>query len=44
MKGGNVGDGSVIGMDSMVTKDIPSKCIAVGKPTKVIKDNIKWRE
>lgn len=44
MKGVSVGDGSVIGMDSMVTKDIPSKCIAVGKPAKVIKDNIMWRE
>lgn len=28
----------------MVTKDIPSNCIAVGNPAKVIKDNIKVRK
>lgn len=44
MKGLSIGNGSVIGMDAMVTKDIPDNCIAVGKPAKVIKDNVYWKE
>lgn len=44
MKGITIGNGSVIGMDSMVTKDIPPYSIAVGRPAKVIKNNIYWKE
>jgi UDP-3-O-[3-hydroxymyristoyl] glucosamine N-acyltransferase len=35
--GANVGKGSVIGANSVVTKDIPDYCIAVGSPAKIIK-------
>lgn len=42
MKGVNIGDGSVIGMESMVTKDIPRNCVAVGTPAKVIRSGINW--
>ena len=42
MKGAIIGDGSIIGSDSMVSKEIPPHCLAVGHPAKVIKDNIKW--
>lgn len=44
MKGITIGEGCVVGIDSMVTKDIPSRSIAVGKPAKVIKSDISWRE
>ena len=44
MKGVSIGNGSVIGMDTMVTKNIPDNCIAVGKPAKVIKNKIYWKE
>lgn len=44
MKGTNIGSGSMIGISSMVTKDIPENCIAVGTPAKPIKDNIHWNE
>lgn len=44
MKGVTIADGSVVGMDSMVTRDIPAYSIAVGKPAKVIKDGIRWQE
>ncbi len=38
IKGGvNIGDNVVIGMNSVVTKDIPSHCIAAGSPAKVVK-------
>lgn len=42
MKGVSIGSGSVIGIESMVTKNIPENCIAVGRPAKVIKDGINW--
>ena len=44
MKGVKVGDGAIIGMDSMVTKNVPERCIAAGKPAKVIRTNIYWDE
>lgn len=44
MKGVNIGNGAVVGMNSMVTKNIPPNCIAVGTPARVIKSNIHWIE
>jgi acetyltransferase-like isoleucine patch superfamily enzyme len=35
--GASIGKGSVIGANSVVTKDIPDYCVAVGSPAKVIK-------
>src|SRR5690606_32270085 len=35
--GANVGNHCVIGANSVVTKDIPDYCIAVGTPAKIIK-------
>lgn len=37
MKGVTIGENSIIGMNSVVTRDIPANCIAVGSPAKVIK-------
>lgn len=37
LKGAHIGDNSVIGAGSVVTKDVPSNCIAAGNPAKVIK-------
>jgi acetyltransferase-like isoleucine patch superfamily enzyme len=37
MKGVTIGDNTIIGINSVVTKDIPSNVIAVGNPCKVIK-------
>ncbi len=37
LPGVKIGKGSIIGANSVVTKDIPSKSIAVGSPAKVIK-------
>jgi maltose O-acetyltransferase len=50
--GVTIGDNVVIGSGSVVTKDIPANCVAVGNPAKVIrtitnedKQNlIKWKE
>ena len=37
MPGVNIGDGSVIGAGSVVTKDIPAGVIAVGNPCRVLR-------
>lgn len=37
MPGVTIGDGATIGAGSLVTKDIPAGCLAVGSPAKVIK-------
>lgn len=43
LKGINIGDDSVVGTQSLVTKDIPGNSIAVGSPARVVKDNICWK-
>ena len=40
MPGVTIGDNVVIGAGSVVNKDIPSNCVAVGNPCKVIKEKI----
>lgn len=37
MKGVHIGENSIIGMNSVVTKDIPANSVAAGVPCKVIK-------
>ena len=37
MPGVHIGDGAIIGTNSVVAKDIPPYCIAVGNPCRVIK-------
>jgi acetyltransferase-like isoleucine patch superfamily enzyme len=34
----NIGHNVIIGAGSIVTKDIPDNCLAVGSPAKVIKE------
>ena len=38
MPGVTIGEGSIVGAGSLVTKDIPAWTIAVGRPAKVIKE------
>jgi len=38
LKGVTIGENSVIGAGSVVTKDIPANVIAAGNPCKVIKE------
>lgn len=42
MKGAKIGDNSIIGSNTMITKEIPSNCLAVGAPSKVVKTNVSW--
>ena len=43
LKGVTIGDGAVVGAGSVVTKSIPARCVAVGNPARVIKENVTWK-
>ena len=43
MKGVKIGDGCVVGMESMVTKSIKDACLVVGTPAYILKENITWK-
>lgn len=37
LSGVTIGDGAIIGANSVVTKDVPAYCVAVGSPARLIK-------
>lgn len=39
-KGVSIGNNSIIGANTVVTKDIPANCIAVGNPARIVRYNI----
>ena len=43
LPGVRVGSGCIIGANSVVNRDVPTDCIAVGAPARIVKkyDNIK---
>ena len=43
LKGVTIGDGCIIAAGSVVTKDIPERCLAAGIPAKVIKTDVSWK-
>lgn len=42
LKGVNIGDGAVIAAGSLVNKDVPSRCLVGGVPSKILRENIDW--
>lgn len=42
MKGVTIGDGCIIGSDTMVTKDLSNNVLAVGHPAKIVKTDVRW--
>ncbi|MGQ8338404.1 acyltransferase [Sunxiuqinia sp. A32] len=42
LKGVTIGENSIIGTKSLVTKDVPSGSIAAGIPAKVVRSNVDW--
>ena len=44
LKGVNIGYGSVVGINSTLTKSIDSNVVAAGNPASVIKTNISWKD
>jgi acetyltransferase-like isoleucine patch superfamily enzyme len=41
LAGVTIGEGSIIEANSVVTKDIPPRCLAAGNPAKVIKELVE---
>jgi acetyltransferase-like isoleucine patch superfamily enzyme len=41
MKGVTVGEGAIVGVNSVVVNDIPPYCVAMGNPARVVVKNIK---
>ena len=41
LPGVTVGDESIVAAGSIVTKDVPSRCIVAGNPARVIRENIE---
>lgn len=44
LKGRNIGSGSVVGINSVVTKDVPKNSVVAGNPAKIIANDIQWHE
>jgi acetyltransferase-like isoleucine patch superfamily enzyme len=42
LKGVTIHDGSIIGMGSIVTKDVPANVVSAGYPSKTLKENVSW--
>ena len=42
LKGVTIGDGAIVGAGSVVTRDVPPRCLVAGNPAKVIKENVEW--
>ena len=42
LKGSQIGAGSVIGLNSVVTGKIAAYSLAIGQPAKVVRENISW--
>lgn len=42
LKGANIGDNSIIGYASVLSSNVSNNSLAVGKPAKVVRENIYW--
>jgi acetyltransferase-like isoleucine patch superfamily enzyme len=42
LKGVKIGDSAIVAAGSMVTQNIPEKCLVAGVPAKVVKENVEW--
>ena len=43
LKGVTIGEGAIVGMNSVVTRDVPSHSICVGNPAKTVRSNVTWQ-
>ncbi len=43
LKGVTIGEGAVVAAGSVVTRDVPPRCLVAGNPAKVIKENVSWK-
>lgn len=43
LKGVTIGDGAILGMNTLVTKNVDPKTVNVGNPMRCIKENVTWK-
>jgi acetyltransferase-like isoleucine patch superfamily enzyme len=43
LKGVTIGQGAIIGANSVVTRDVPPFSVVAGNPAKLIAEGIQWR-
>ena len=43
LKGVTIAEGAVVAAGSVVTHDVPERCLVAGNPAKVIKENVTWK-
>jgi acetyltransferase-like isoleucine patch superfamily enzyme len=43
LRGVSIGNDSVVGMSSLVTRSIPAHCVAAGIPARVIRQGVTWK-
>ena len=43
LPGVTIGNGAIIAAGSVVTKDVPARCMVAGVPAKVVKENVDWK-
>jgi acetyltransferase-like isoleucine patch superfamily enzyme len=44
LPGVRIGDEVVVGASTVVTKDVPSNCVVVGNPGRIVRTNIRMDE
>ncbi|MDD2799757.1 MAG: acyltransferase [Bacteroidales bacterium] len=42
LKGINIGDGAIVGMNTLLAKDVEAKTLVAGNPVKTIRENVTW--
>ncbi|WP_243348780.1 acyltransferase [Parabacteroides sp. FAFU027] len=42
LKGVNIGDGAIVGMNSLIVNDVDSKNLVAGNPVRCLKENVTW--
>ncbi len=42
LKGVTIGDGAIVGANSLVTKDVPARALVAGSPAKIIRENVSY--
>jgi len=43
LKGITIGEGAIIGMNAVVTRDVQSQSVCVGNPARVVRSNVTWK-
>lgn len=43
LKGATIGDDAVIGAHAVVTRAVPTRCVAAGNPARIVRENVSWR-